>query len=66
MDVYSEVASNRMDSSEATIMEFRVTASGTAKLQAILEVGSRMSEAGNRNSGRAARKLEVGNFYSNL
>jgi hypothetical protein len=44
-----------MDSSEATIMEFRVTASGAAKIPAILEVGSRMSEVGNRNSGRAAR-----------
>jgi hypothetical protein len=50
----------RLDSSEATMMEFRVTASGAAKLPAILEVGSRMSDVGNRNSARAARKLEVG------
>jgi hypothetical protein len=41
-------------------MEFRVTASGVAKLPDILEVGSRRSDVGNRNSGRAARKMEVG------
>jgi hypothetical protein len=41
-------------------MEYRVTASGAAMIPAILEVGSRISDVGNRNSGRAARKMDVG------
>ncbi len=102
----SEIGS-RLDSSEATIMEFRVTSSGAAMIPANLEVGgqrlearnifstsnfklltsshsrpeaslnavrdgireraestcrnsSRRSDVGNRNSGRAARKIEAG------
>jgi hypothetical protein len=36
-----------MDSSEATIMEFRVTASGAAKSPVNLEVGGQRLEVGN-------------------